>query len=115
MATVKVKGEEQTLAPLKSLQVADLLDDLANDKDNKTSTATVIRRSLRVVAQSLGNGGAPQGTTIDDAIATLNDGIEFKDLDAAFAQVMDITGLRKTKEGEAPAAESTSTESSAAS
>lgn len=116
MATVKVGESDLNLAPLKSLQVAEFMDDATSG--NPQSASSVIRRSLRVVAQSLANGGSPQAEKIDDAIAALNEKIAYTDLDPAFREVMKITGISleaKSPEGEAPAAESTTGESSAAS
>lgn len=56
MATVKVKGQDLALAPLKSLQVAEFMDDAKTASD---TTSAITRRRLRVVAQSLADADNP--------------------------------------------------------
>lgn len=113
--TVKVKGQDLPLAPLRALQVAAFIDD---SNEGKKTTSETIRRSLRVVAQSLANANNSQGENDDAAIEALDAGIAYTDLDKAFRDVMAITGIElkpRDAEGEAAAAGPTTSESSAAS
>jgi hypothetical protein len=114
--TVTLGGTEYNAAPLKTLQVASFYDslDAAGDKETRTSALT---RTLRTIAQSLKNSGSPlvEGLTDEQAIEKINDVAKFSEIDPSFSKVLEISGLRKEPEGEAPAAaESTSSDSSAA-
>ena len=114
--TVTLGGAEQNVAPLKALQTAQFLD------ETPSTTLDRVKCSMRVIGQSLQNAGSllVQGVTDEDLPAKINDlALSLKEVDNAFAAVIEISGLRvakpEEKTGEAPAAESTSNESSAAS
>jgi hypothetical protein len=111
--TIAAGGQELTLAPLKSRQVAAFFD--ANDPNAKQSA--VVDLSLRVIAQSLQNANDPfaQGVSSDELPAKIDDAFSWREVNEAFVAVLDVTGLKKAPEGEAPAAaDSTSSESTAA-
>lgn len=115
MATVTVNagGQVLTLAPLKSRQVAAFFD--ANDPSAKQSA--VVDLSLRVIAQALQNANDPftQGLSVEQIAEKVDGEFAWREVNDTFVVVLDVTGLRKASEGEAPAAEdSTSSESTAA-
>lgn len=115
--TITLGGEECGISPLKSLQVAELLDEIEAGKAANENQAAVVKRSLKTIAHALANGKhrLVEGLNEADAIDKINDVAAWKEVNAAFLTVLDVCGLRKTTEGEAQAAESTSNESSAAS
>lgn len=113
--TITLGGNAHNVAPLKALQVAEFYDAIeASENETKVQTIT---RSLRTVARSLRNAGSPLVEGLDEAqaIAKIDDVADWTEVDAAFGKVLEISGLKKAPQGEAPAAESTSNESSAAS
>ena len=115
-ATITLGGVEYQAAPLRSLQVAGFYDAIDAAGEHETKTA-MMRRTMRTIAQSLRNAGVEQLADLDDdaAINWLDSNAAFREVDPAFAKVLELSGLQKAPEGEAPAAGSTSNGSSAAS
>ena len=115
IASITLGGAMYSIAPLKSLQVAELFDSMTDAAETKVATFT---RSLRTVARSIqnvkGQSSGIDSLSEDDAIDLINDTAEWQEVDGAFGAVLDLSGLRKKAEGEATAAGSISSESSVA-
>jgi hypothetical protein len=115
--SITLGGETRLVAPLKSLQTAEFLDAVAAAPENESKVSSWTR-AIRTLARSMMNGGDPlvSGLSEDDAIQKINDtAITFNEIDPAFAAVIELSGMKRATAGEAPAAESTSSASSAAS
>jgi hypothetical protein len=111
---VTAGGQEITLAPLKSSQVAAFLDRNNVGASQEETVAT----SLRVIAQSIVQAKDPfaQDLTLEQVIEKVDDEFSWKGVNEGFLKVLDVTELRKAEPGEAPAAaDSTSSESTSAS
>jgi len=108
MATVTINGQEYPLLPLRSRQVVEVVLNKTEPGDQKT----IVEQGLRGVAYSLLNGKSFDGQTVDQ-VADLVDQIPWAEYNAAWSTVLEITGLKKAAAGEAPAVDSTSSESAA--
>lgn len=116
--TIVLGGAQRQIAPLKSLQVAAFYDAIDDAKEGETKVKT-FTRSLRIIGLALKNGKDQlvEGLDEEQTIAKIDETAAWKEVDEAFGKVLEISGLRKSDDaaGEAPAAESISNASSAAS
>lgn len=115
--TVTLGGNTYIVAPLRSLQVAELYDGI--DKSEGETKVATITRSLKAIARCLQNakvGDFTSNLSEEAAIAKVDEISTFDEVNAAFKVVLEVSGLAKSEPGEPKAVEgSTSSASSAAS